>query len=337
MALPRVLICGDIVWAHEETQELLGSISKVIRMDSPDRADFLNGLKPGGKYEGIVGIYRHNTSADRLGIFDAKIIDALSGSVKWIAHNGAGYDQIDIAACKSKGIIVSNTPGAVDDATATTGLYLLISTLRQFSKAERNLRSGSWKSGLAPAHDPSTKTLAILGLGGIGFRMAEMAHALGMRILYHSRHERRDVPSWCEYFSVEKLDEMFALTDVLSVHIPLKKETEGAVGEKQIRALKKGAIIVNTARGKVIDEHAMIRALEDGHLSAVGLDVYPNEPEVNPRLLEFPQVTLLPHMGTETEESQRKMEVRALTNLRDYLTTGSGKDIVPELQSKSRL
>ncbi|THG93442.1 hypothetical protein EW145_g8375, partial [Phellinidium pouzarii] len=90
--------------------------------------------------------------------------------------------------------------------------------------------------------------------------------------------------------------------------------------------------LVNTARGKVVDEAAMIRALEDGHLSAVGLDVFPDEPAVNPRLLAFPQATLLPHMGTETEESQRKMEVRALTNLRDYLTTGSGSDVVPELK-----
>jgi len=122
---------------------------------------------------------------------------------------------------------------------------------------------------------------------------------------------------------------------VLSVHVPLKKETEGVVGEKEIRALKRGAVIINTARGKVIDEAAMIRALEDGHLSTVGLDVYPDEPKINPRLLEFPHLTLLPHMGTETEESQRKMEVRALTNLRDYLTSGKGKDVVPELQEKT--
>lgn len=193
------------------------------------------------------------------------------------------------------------------------------------------------------------KTLAILGLGGIGTRLAVLAHAFPMRVIYHSRGKNPDAPDFCEYF--ENVEEMLAQTDVLSVHVPLRQDTVGFVGEKMIRALKPGAIIVNTARGKVIDEEAMIKGLEDGHVSAssffmrtrdltkriqlaaVGLDVFPNEPEVNPRLLEFPQVTLLPHMGTENQDTQRKMEVRALTNLRDFLITGKGKDLVPEFQN----
>jgi lactate dehydrogenase-like 2-hydroxyacid dehydrogenase len=137
------------------------------------------------------------------------------------------------------------------------------------------------------------------------------------------------------------------------LHVPLRDETVHLVGENEIRAMKKGSVIVNTARGKVIDEEAMIRALADGHvrqivfsflllllnlrpeqLSSVGLDVYPNEPVVNPRLLEFPQNVLLPHMGTENQDSQRHMEVRALTNLRDFLRNGQGNDLVPELRSR---
>lgn len=246
------------------------------------------------------------------------------------------------------GIQVSNTPGAVDDATATTALYLVISAVRQYSVAERNVRAGKWKSGLIPARDPSTLTLAIFGMGGIGFRLAELARAFPMRILYHSRNPRADAPEWAEYFPRERLNEMLAQTDVLSVHAPLKKETEGLVGEKEFRALKKGAIVVNTARGKVIDEAALIRAIKDGHvrttfswpladldtllqLGGAGLDVFPDEPHVNPELFELPTVTLLPHMGTETRDSQRKMEVRALQNLKDFFTSGSGKDLVPEL------
>lgn len=164
------------------------------------------------------------------------------------------------------GIYLSNTPGAVDDATATTALYLIISTLRQYSVAERSLREMRWKpKGLnTRTHDITGKTLAILGLGGIGTRLAVLAHAFPMRILYHSRHKNLDAPEYCEYF--ENVEEMLAQTDVLSVHVPLRKETVGLVGEKWIRALKPGAVIVNTARGKVIDEEAMIRALEDGHV-----------------------------------------------------------------------
>ncbi|ETW74903.1 hypothetical protein HETIRDRAFT_482706 [Heterobasidion irregulare TC 32-1] len=330
---PRVMICGDIVWAHDEMRELFDGVADVVRMDSSNRADFLSGFGLGGKYEGTVAVYRHNSSAERIGVFDEQIVDALAPTVKWIAHNGAGYDQIDVVACKARGIIVSNTPGAVDDATATTALYLMISALRQFAKAERNLRSDNWKSGLSSAvqHDLTGRTLAVLGLGGIGFRLAELARAFPMRIIYHSRSRVADAPEWCEYFSLDRLNEFLGLADVLSVHVPLRKETEGLVGEEMIRKLKKGSIIVNTARGKVIDEAAMIRALEDGHLGAVGLDVFPDEPVVNPRLLDFPNATLLPHMGTETQDSQRKMEVRALTNIKDYFSKGKGSDVVPEL------
>ena len=144
----------------------------------------------------------------------------------------------------------------------------MISAHRQYALAERNIRSGRWKSGLysGNAHDLTGKTLAVLGLGGIGLRLAELAHAFPMRIVYHNRHKAENAPEWCEYFPAEKLDEMLAIADVLSVHVPLKTETEGLVGEEMIRKLKKGAIIVNTARGKVIDEAAMIRALEDGHV-----------------------------------------------------------------------
>jgi lactate dehydrogenase-like 2-hydroxyacid dehydrogenase len=163
--------------------------------------------------------------------------------------------------------MVSNTPGAVDDASATTALYLLISTFRNYSISERSLRELKWKpNGLSPrSHDLTGHTLAILGLGGIGMRLADLAHAFPMRIIYHSRNKVADAPEWCEYF--ENVEEMLGQADVLSVHVPLRPETVHLVGEKWIRALKKGAIIINTARGKVIDEEAMIRALEDGHVS----------------------------------------------------------------------
>ncbi|KAG6813533.1 hypothetical protein H0H92_010238 [Tricholoma furcatifolium] len=333
---PKVLICGRMVWAHDDVQRLLGDISEVVYLDSKNRTEFLAAFQPGGKYFDVEGIYRENGSAEIIGVFDKEIINGLSPNVKWIAHNGAGYDPVDVHACIARGIYLSNTPGAVDDATATTALYLLISTLRQYAIAERSLRALEWKpAGISTkTHDLTDRTLAILGLGGIGLRFAELAHAFPMRIIYHNRNKVQDAPEWCEYF--ENVDEMLAQADVLSVHVPLRPETVGLVGEKMIRTLKPGSIIINTARGKVIDEEAMIRALEDGHLASVGLDVFPNEPEVNPRLLQFPNITLLPHMGTETQDSQRKMEVRALQNLRDYFTTGTGKDLVLEWKNAKK-
>lgn len=261
-------------------------------MDSTSRTDFLAGLRPGGKYDGIVGIYRHNTSADYIGIFDKDIINALAetGTVKWIAHNGAGYDQIDVLQCVSKGkstivssaksvslvilraltcdlgISLSNTPGAVDDATATTALYLVISCLREYSWAAQSLRNGTWKTPISAArtHDLTGRTLGVLGLGGIGLRLAHLVHAFPMRVVYYSRNKVVGAPEWCEY--IDSMEGLCRESDVLSVHVPLRENTVHLVGEKEIRAMKKGGIIVNTARGKVIDEEAMIRALEDGHV-----------------------------------------------------------------------
>jgi glyoxylate reductase len=166
----------------------------------------------------------------------------------------------------SIGIKVSHTPGAVDEATATTALYLLLSALRQFSIAERNVRSGKWKADLPPAHDPSSMALGILGMGGIGSYFAKMAHALPVKkIYYHNRHPRDDAPQWAEY--VPTMEEFLKKSDVLSVHCPLNEHTVGLIGEREIGMLRKGSVIINTARGKVIDENALIKALKDGHVS----------------------------------------------------------------------
>lgn len=157
----------------------------------------------------------------------------------------------------------------MDEGTATTALYLIISALRRFSVAERNLRLGNWKfkHDEGAAYDLTGKTVAILGLGGIGKRLAEFLHAFPTRVVYHNRRKAEDAPDYCEYFSLDRLDEMLAIADVLCVSVPLTKETHKYVNEAMIRKLKKGAYIVNTARGGVIDEEAMIKALEDGHVS----------------------------------------------------------------------
>ncbi|KAF9228384.1 hypothetical protein BS17DRAFT_773626 [Gyrodon lividus] len=352
--LPKVMICGNPRWAHDEINALFNGIAEVIVDDAPNRAEFFARFEPGGPYEGTVAVYRRNISAARIGIYDKVLVGGLPSSVKWIAHNGAGYDLVDVHACKEKGlaplsdiirpdtqatdtltsigILVSNTPGAVDDGTATTALYLIISCFRHFSWGERSLHAGTWKNPISSAltHDPTGRTIGILGLGGIGLRLAHLVHAFPMRVLYYSRNRNPEAPDWCEY--VGSMDELCERSDVLSIHVPLREDTRNLVGEMQIRKMKRGSIVVNTARGKVLDEEAVIRALEDGHLASAGLDVFPDEPNINPRLLEFPQNVLLPHVGTRTQDTERKMEVRAMTNLRDFLTTGIGKDLVPELR-----
>lgn len=172
-------------------------------------------------------------------------------------------------AVTSSGIRVSNTPGVVNDATATTALFLILSCMRHYSFGERSLRAGAWNTplDLGKTHDVTGHTIGILGLGGIGLRLAHLVHAFPMRVIYYSRSKVSQAPEWCEY--VESMDELFKQSDVVSVHVPLRNDTVHLVGEKEIRAMKKGCIIVNTARGKVIDEEALIRALEDGHVSDI--------------------------------------------------------------------
>jgi glyoxylate reductase len=169
---------------------------------------------------------------------------------------------------------VSNTPGAVDDATATTAFYLVISCMRHFSLAERSLRAGNWKKQVSSGatHDLTGRTIGILGLGGIGLRLAHLVHAFPMRVLYYSRSRNPEAPEWCEY--VDSMDELCARVDVLSVHVPLRPDTINLVGEKQIRAMKRGSILVNTARGKVVDEEALLRALDDGHVRTSALVLF---------------------------------------------------------------
>lgn len=255
-------------------------------LSASSREEFYRDLE--GPLAEIDGIYRRNESARKIGVYDADLISRLPSSVKWIAHNGAGYDQIDIAACKARGaqrtvryflitplnliadILVTHTPGAVNEATATTALYLIIATCRQFTRGERNILDGQWKKDFTAAHDPSSKTLGILGFGGIGLHTAELAQVFPMRVVYHSRKRAQNAPEWAEYCPT--MAEFLEKTDVLSIHVPLNEETTGLVGEKEIRALRKGSIIVNTARGKILDEDALIRALQDGHVSELSLD-----------------------------------------------------------------
>ncbi|PWN48142.1 hypothetical protein IE53DRAFT_334235 [Violaceomyces palustris] len=328
MSKPDVLICGTIVHAHKELDTILGSISNVLQLDSPDRETFLKELGPGGKYSKIKAIYRHNDSASKIGLFDGQLISSLPETLSFICHNGAGYDQIDVEAAKQRGIKVSHTPSAVDDATADTAMFLVLSTLRQYYRAEVNARQGKWKSGLSPAHDPEGKVLGIVGMGGIGGALAKRAKAFDMKILYHNRNPS---PKADESFTyVGTLEELLERSDVVSLNLPLNSSTQGSFGEAQFERMKTGSILINTARGGVVDQEALVRALEGGKLSSAGLDVYPDEPNIDARLIAMDQCVLLPHMGTETIETQKKMEVQVFGSIKVALETGTPSYLVKE-------
>lgn len=297
-------------------------------MDTNSRSEFFKACEDGGKYAQIVAIYRHNDSVSKIGLFDAELISKLPSSLKSICHNGAGYDQIDVHAAKTRGITVSHTPAAVDDATADTAMFLVLSSLRQYYKAEVNARQGKWKSGLAPAHDPQNKVLGIIGMGGIGSALARRASAFDMKIIYYNRNPNPNADPSYKYISSQ--EELLKQADVVSLNLPLNKETEKSFGKAQFAQMKDGAILVNTARGGVVDEEELINALRSGKLSSAGLDVFPAEPEIDSRLVEMDNCVLLPHMGTETVETQKKMEVQVFGSIKTALQNGKPSFIVKE-------
>jgi glyoxylate reductase len=260
------------------------------------------------------------------GKFDAELIQHLPKSVRFICHNGAGYDQIDVDACSARGITVTYAPDPVTDATADLAVFLLLGALRQLNPSLTSLREGDFKKNIAFGHDPQGKTLGILGMGRIGQALARRMRPFGMRVVYHSRRPAEDAGK-AEYLSFEQL---LGQSDVLSIHVPLSKATHHLIGPAEIKRMKPGVVIVNTARGAVVDEAAMAEALETGHIAAVGLDVYEEEPKVHPKLVANPRALLVPHLGTHTTETLAKMESLAMENARRGALGEEPLTIVPE-------
>jgi glyoxylate reductase len=267
------------------------------------------------------------------GRFDKELVDALPSSVKSVSHNGAGYDQIDVPACTAKGIAVSNTPTAVDNATADVAIMLLLGALRRSWTPVSALRKGDWRGKMTLGHDPEGKTLGILGMGGIGGALAKRAKAFEMDVVYHNRN-KAEQEHGARYVD---FDELLSKSDVISIHLPLSEKTTHFIGKEQFAKMKDGVVLVNTARGAVIDESALVEALENGKVWSAGLDVYEKEPEIHPGLIKNENVVLFPHIGTATIETQKKMEVLVVDNVKSMLKDGKLLTQVQEQKGKSNL
>ncbi|KAK3323400.1 D-isomer specific 2-hydroxyacid dehydrogenase [Cercophora scortea] len=327
---PRVLLLGVIELAHSAWASV-ASAADILTPTSTDRASFLAEASSGA-FDGCTVAYRTFESFSVTGRVDGELLSALPPSLRFICHNGAGYDQVDVPACTARGIRVSNTPSAVDDATADMAMFLLLGALRNLAVGMASLRAGQWRGATPPAlgHDPQGKVLGILGMGGIGRNMAKKALAFGMKIRYSNR-TRLD-PSVEKEIEAEYVDfkTLLAESDVLSLNLPLNSNTRRIISSNEFAAMKKGITIVNTARGGVMDEAALVEALSSGQVNSVGLDVYEEEPKIHPGLLENPRVLLVPHMGTYTVETHQKMEEWAISNVAMALESRQLRSIVPE-------
>jgi glyoxylate reductase len=221
-----------------------------------------------------------------------------------VANVAVGHDNIDVATATALGIAVCNTPGVLDETTADLAFLLVLAAARRASDAEADLRAGRWTGfhiGDFLGVDIHGATLGIVGYGRIGQAVARRAAGFGMEVLHHTRRDT-GVFGW-----VADLDDLLPRVDIVSLHVPLGDETRGLIDARRLSLMRPGAVLVNTARGPVVDEEALAIALEQGTIFGAGIDVYEREPEVHPRLLAAPHAVLLPHIGSATERTRRRM------------------------------
>ena len=248
---------------------------------------------------------------------DPELLDTAGPQLKVVANVAVGYDNIDVPACSERGVVATNTPGVLIDATADIALGLILMATRRLGEGERLIRSGqAWKWGMFFLLGSSLqgKTLGIVGMGGIGQATARRAKAFGMEIVYQSRSEID--PAIAAELGARRveLDELLTISDVVSLHCPYGPATHHLIGAEQLEAMKDTAYLVNTARGPIVDEAALALALREGQIAGAGLDVFEQEPKVHPWLLELENVTLVPHLGSATVETRTAMAVLAADN-----------------------
>ncbi len=248
---------------------------------------------------------------------DTELLEAAGPQLRCVANVAVGYDNVDVEAARERGVVVTNTPGVLDDATADLTLALILTATRRVVEGDRLVRSGrawNWGMHFMLGSGLQGRLLGIVGLGGIGRRVAQRARAFGMRIAYHSRHPApAEVEAEVEAERMP-LEQLLAEADVLSLHCPLTPETHHLIGPAELAAMKPGAVLVNTARGPIVDEGALAAALAEGRIAAAGLDVYEREPHVERRLPELDNVVLSPHLGSATVETRTAMAELAARN-----------------------
>jgi lactate dehydrogenase-like 2-hydroxyacid dehydrogenase len=260
------------------------------------------------------------TITDRI---DASLLEIDGRRARILANFGAGLDHIDLAAARRHGIVVTNTPDALTEATAELAILLMLMAARRAGEGERELRAGEW-IGWRPTHligqSLAGRTLGLVGFGRIAQATAVKARGLGMDIRYHSRSAVPDhVAAASGATRAANIGDLAAEADILSLHVPGGEATHHLVDAALLARMKPGAILVNTARGSVVDEAALADALADGPLGAVGLDVYEHEPKVHPKLLANPRAVLLPHLGSATIEARNAMGMQAVVNLQAFI------------------
>jgi len=260
---------------------------------------------------------------------DKETIDKLPDTIKIISNFAVGFGNIDLEAAKKRGIVVTNTPEVLSDATAEIGILLILGACRRAAEGIESAREGGWKwsADYLIGKQLTGTRLGVLGMGRIGQKIARIAKSLGMIIHYHNRSKLSEEKEQGAIYH-DNLKSLFSVSDVLSICCPASKETIDMINKETIEFLPKGAIVTNVARGDIVDDEAMIDALERRKVYAVGLDVYKNEPNLNPGYLNHKSAFILPHLGSATKDTRTAMANLAIDNLDEFFKTGNCKNKV---------
>jgi D-3-phosphoglycerate dehydrogenase len=315
----RVLVTRHV---YPEALELLGGDVDVTYHDSRDgmtRAEFTAAVAD-----------KHALLCQLTDRIDAALLDAAS-EMRIIANVAVGYDNIDVAAASRRGILVTNTPDVLTQSTADLAFALLMATARRLTEAERFLREGRWRQweiDLLSGVDVHGSTLGIIGMGRIGQALARRARGFDMRVIYHSR-TRLD-PALERELSVTPapLDTLLDTADIVSVHVPLTPETKGMIAARELARMQPTSVLINTSRGSIVDEDALVEVLRSGGIRGAGLDVFASEPAVDRRLLALDNVVLLPHIASSTVATRTRMCCMAAENIRAFARGGRPPNVV---------
>ena len=248
---------------------------------------------------------------------DSELLDAAGSQLKAVCNVAVGYNNIDVAACKARGVTVTNTPGVLTDATADIALALILMVTRRLAEGERVIRSKTpWQWGMhyMLGTGVTNRVLGVVGMGAIGIATARRAKACGMSVIYHSRSEIDSKIASELGAKKVSLDELLSGSDVVSIHCPSNESTHHLIGALQFKKMKPTAFLVNTARGPIVDEQALVDALKAKEIAGAGLDVFEFEPKINEGLLDRDDVVLIPHLGSATTETRDAMAMLAASN-----------------------
>jgi glyoxylate reductase len=254
----------------------------------------------------------------------------LPDNIKIIATFSVGFDHVDVPAAKARGLAVTNTPDVLTDATADIALLLMLGAARGAYWGERMVREanwGAWSPTHPLGHDVSGKRLGILGMGRIGRAVARRAKGFDMELHYHNRSEVQEADALGARYH-KQFEDMLPFCDFLSINCASTPQTRGLINDATLARLPKGAIVVNTARGEIVDDDALIAALKSGHIAAAGLDVFRGEPNIDPRYRTLDNVFLLPHLGSATHNTRTAMGMRAVDNLDAFFRGERPRDLL---------